>query len=88
MSEKLNLKAVSLSLGLLFSVIYAICGLFYAITPKFTMAFFDYLFHSGVVLQEKSLTLSGFAIGLVEMFISGAAIGAIFVSIYNYLLEK
>ena len=87
--DKLNNKVVGLTLGTLSAVLYAICAIFYWITPKATLAYFNYLFH-GVELTEiaRQITFTDSVVGLVLIFVSTYVIGILFASLYNYFNRK
>ena len=87
--DKLNSKVVGLALAGLSGVLYAICLVFYWISPKATLAYFNYLFH-GVELSNaaKQVAFIDALIGLVLMFASAYIIGILFANIYNYFNKK
>jgi len=87
--DKLNNKVVGLTLGTLSAVLYAICAIFYWITPKATLAYFNYLFHGVELIGiTKQITFTDSIVGLVLIFVSAYVIGILSASLYNYFNRK
>ncbi len=82
--NKLNLKVVTLSLGLFLAVLYVVCVLFDILLPAYAMRNTWSPLLPGFVW----LTPSSFLLGLAESFVWGVLLGVIFVPIYNYLVER
>jgi len=78
--EKLNIKAVSISLGVFLAIIYVICVLFDIILPTYEMHSAWQLYLPGFTW----LTPFGFLLGFLESFLWGFLSGILFVPIYNY----
>ena len=81
----LNTKIVSLSLGILTSIIFVLCVLYGLLVPP--------AIHAPGLLEMalpgfKWLTLAGFGVGLVESSLYGALAGLGFVTIYNVLQRR
>jgi hypothetical protein len=82
----LNIKIVSLSLGIFTAISFVLCVIYglivppslHVATPFFEMALPGF----------KWLTLLGFCLGLVESFLYGAYAGLVFVPIYNFLTRR
>ena len=68
-----------------FSIVYAVCGIFYAILPQQTIAFGSYLFHASFGMQAIPTTATRFIIGLIETIILSVVGSALFVWLYNKL---
>ena len=85
---KLNLRDVMLSVTAFFSIVYVICGIFYAILPQQTIAFGSYLFHANISMQVIPTTAGRFIIGLVETIILSVIGSALFVWLYNKIARR
>ena len=79
----LNIKAVSLTLAISFSIVYVLCILYGLASPTQlhtslfeTLPFFNWL------------DPASFVIGLAEFFVAGLFYGTISVLIYNYFIVK
>ncbi len=84
MRSRLELKLVTLSVGITAAIIYAICALTYLALPRSTFdALWKPMFHWLYGATPTTLVL-----GLLEAVIYASATAAIFVGVYNYLLEK
>lgn len=82
--SRLELKLVTLSAGIAAAIIYAICALTYVVLPKSAFnALWKPMFHWLYGATPTTLVL-----GLLESVIYASAAAAIFVGVYNYLLEK
>lgn len=76
------IMAMSFTMGLL----YVVCGVFYALTPQRTMAFFNSWFHGldfTQVMRVAPITMSSFVVGLVSVVVSTAVLTLVFVMFYN-----
>ena len=82
--DRLNIKVVASSLGVLLAVIYILCVLFDLLWPVYEMRRVWSLLLPGFTW----LTPSSFLLGLIESFIWGLLVGIIFVSIYNYFFDR
>lgn len=81
----LNIKIVSLSLGIFTSIGFILCVVYGLIVPP--------VMHAPRLLEMalpgfKWLTFIGFCVGLVESFLYGALAGLVFVTIYNALHRR
>ena len=81
----LNIKIVSLSLGIFTCIVFTVCVIYGLFVPVSA--------HRPELLEMalpgfKWLTFAGFCIGLVESFLYGAVAGLVFVPIYNALHRR
>lgn len=88
--NKLNVHKVGLSLAIVSGISYLVCALLFALFPTQTLEVIDNIFHGISIksLAEKSVSLAGIAIGLVEIAVVAYLLGALFAWVYNYLPEK
>lgn len=83
MSHQLNIKVVSLSLGVFAAVAFVLCVLYGIVFPsKLHLLFFE------VLPWVRWLDPISFVTGLVESFVFGLTTGAIFIPIYNYFVKR
>lgn len=80
---KLSYRDVMLPVTAFFSIVYVICGIFYAILPQQTIAFGSYLFHANISMQAIPTTAGRFIIGLIETIILSIIGSVLFVWLYN-----
>ena len=87
--QELNPKVISLSLAGVSTILSLVCALLLAIAPKATLGFFGSIFH-GIDMTKIAtpVTFSGVITGLVAIIIVAFAVGWIFATIYNYLINK
>jgi len=85
---KLGYRDVMLPVTAFFSIVYVICGIFYAILPQQTIAFGSYLFHASLGMQAIPTTAGRFIIGLVETIILSVIGSALFVWLYNKIARR
>ena len=85
MAEKLKTKRVALSLAGVSAILYIACALLIFVVPNLTIKLFSYIFHGINIssITDKSITLTGTLIGLVEIVIYALITGALFAWIYN-----
>jgi len=91
MTEKLNVKVVSITLAVTAGVVYLICALFYWLLPKQATAYFRDVFHGidiDLILRQTPIPLGDTVTGFIEIIISALIIGALFALIFNSLSEK
>ena len=81
----LNWKVVCWSLGLSASLSFVICVLWGLVTPD---ALHMHAFLEQVLPAFKWLTWWGFLLGLIESFLWGFYLGAVYVPIYNYITKR
>ncbi|GAB4364861.1 MAG: hypothetical protein Kow00128_06930 [Deltaproteobacteria bacterium] len=79
--RKLSLEKVGLSLGIFFSVAYALCVAFDLLFPRMAM----YTVWQKLLPGFTWLSLGSFLLGLVETFFYGMLFAILFVPVYNYL---
>ncbi|MFQ5711711.1 MAG: DUF5676 family membrane protein [Candidatus Geothermarchaeales archaeon] len=84
MDDKFSLKSVSLSLGILFSIVYVLCVIWDVLVPQYAM----YGVWAPLLPGFSFLDVFSFFLGLLETFLYGLGIGVLFVGIYNYLSKK
>ena len=84
-TAKLGYRNIILPVTAFFSIVYAVCGIFYAILQQQTIVFGSYLFHASLGMQAIPTTLARFAIGLIETIILSVVGSALFVWLYNKL---
>ena len=82
----LNIRVVSWSMGIFFSVSYLLCVIYGMIVPERLHGMKDFL--EAVLPAFKWLTVEGFFLGLAESFLYGAYVGLVFVPIYNIVSRK
>lgn len=83
--SRLDANKIGVSLGFAVLILYVVCGIALVIFPAGTMGFFNYIFH-GIDLSKiatKTVTLSGFIIGSVEVFFYTYVVGFLFAYFYN-----
>lgn len=85
---KLGYRNFMLPVTAFFSIVYVICGIFYAILPQQTIAFGSYLFHASLGMQAIPTTAARFIIGLIETIILSVAGSALFAWLYNKIAGK
>lgn len=89
--EKLNLNRIALTAGIVAAIMYALCALVIVILPVGAgAALANTIFH-GIdfsSIATKSITMAGFLVGLIVIFIWGWLIGALFALVYNWLDKK
>lgn len=79
----LDVKTVSLTLAISFSIVYVLCVGYGIVSPtKLHIALFETL------PFFKWLDPASFLIGLTEFFVAGLFYGTIVVLIYNYFIRK
>lgn len=79
----LDVKAVSLTLAISFSIVYILCVLYGIVSPtELHVALFETL------PFFKWLDPASFLIGLAESFVAGLFYGTIVVLIYNYFVRR
>jgi hypothetical protein len=81
--NRLSIKTVGLSVGVIFSVSYVLCVIFDLIFPGWAM----YQIWQGL-LPGFSWSAAGFLIGLVETVLYGFYVAVIYVPVYNYLRQR
>lgn len=81
----LDIKVVSLSLGLFTAISFIVCVIYGVVTPQ---SIHMHEFLEMALPAFKWLTFWGFALGLVESFLFGAYAGLVFVPIYNFLSRR
>lgn len=81
----LNFTVVGSSLGLLLSVSYTLCVLWGLLVPQSLRM---YQVWAPLLPGFQWLSLGSFLLGLVESFVYGLYIAAIFVPTYNYLARR
>lgn len=81
----LQLKIVSLSLGLTTAVSFVVCVVWGLLTPE---SMHMHAFLEQILPAFKWLTWWSFLLGLVESFLYGIYIGLLFVPIYNALNRR
>ena len=88
--KKLNTKVTGLALATTSGILYIICAIWFWLSAKTALLYFDSLFHGIEVsaIAEQSLTFSGVIIGLMLIVISAYVIGALFAMLYNYFSTK
>ncbi len=82
----LNVKVVSLSLGIFFTISFVLCVVYGLVVPESLHGMSTFL--ESVLPAFTWLTFSGFLLGLVESFLYGIYTGVVFVPIYNFLSRK
>lgn len=83
--SQLNIRIVTLSLGVFTLVSYLLCILYGLIAPaNLRMAQFLEIVLPGF----KWLTLWGFIVGLIESFLWGVYMGLFYTPIYNFFHKK
>ena len=82
----LNIRIVSWSLGIFFTISYLLCVIYGLIVPERLHGMKDFL--EAVLPAFKWLTLGGFLLGLIESFLYGVYVGIVFVPIYNFISNK
>ena len=87
-TAKLGYRNIMLPVTAFFSIVYVICGIFYAILPQQTIAFGSYLFHASLGMQAIPTTAGRFIIGLIETIILSIIGSALFVWLYNKIAGK
>jgi len=80
----LNWKTVGVSLGLFFSISFALCVGYDLIFPNQTM----YQAWIRLLPGFKWLTWGSFLLGLIESFLYGIYIALVFVPLYNFFKGK
>lgn len=89
MTDKLNIKKVSLSLATVSGILYVLCAILFAIAPQTALSLSKDLFHGIDITQiAKNTTLEGTIIGFVEIIVLSLLVGWLFAVIYNYLSTK
>jgi len=88
--EKLNTKVTGLALATTSGILYIICAIWFWLSAKTALLYFDSLFHGIEVsaIAEQSLTFGSTILGLVLIVISAYAIGVLFAMLYNYFSKK
>jgi len=81
----LNIKIVTLSLGLFTAISFLLCILYGLLSPA-SIHMSNFL--ETVLPGFKWLTLWGFLLGLIESFLYGVYAGIVYVPIYNFLYKK
>lgn len=87
----LNIKSVSLSLAVTMEILYLACALFSYLFPKGILLLFNTWAHSidlTGIASTKPITLAGFFIGFITIFIVSYLTGAIFTGIYNAFIKR
>jgi len=82
----LNMRVVSWSLGIFFTISFVLCVLYGLVVPPRLHGMSAFL--EAVLPAFKWLTFSGFVLGVIESFLYGAYIGIVFVPIYNFINKK
>lgn len=82
----LNIRVVSWSLGIFFTISYLLCVLYGLVVPERMHGMKDFL--EAVLPAFKWLTFWGLILGLIESFLYGVYIGIVFVPIYNFMNKK
>lgn len=81
---RLNIKVVSLSLALVFAIVFIICFIWDILIPRYAMIPAGTVWLPGYT----GINFVGFIIGLVETFLYGLGLGALYVWIHNWLSKK
>jgi hypothetical protein len=82
---KLNIGAFAHAVAIVWTVLYAICRLLFAVAPKETMTFFGYVMHTDLSPITRPVTWDGFFVGLVVVYIAVAASAGAGAWLYNRL---
>ena len=87
MADKLNVKRTALSLAIVAAILYIACTLLIVIAPDFTIGLFSNLFHGIDITQitDKSISVGGTLLGLVEIIVYALIAGGLFAWAYNKL---
>lgn len=84
-AQVLNWKVVCWSLGTSAAVSFVLCVLWGLITPQ---ALHMHAFLEQVLPAFKWLTLGGFVLGLVESFLFGFYVGAVYTPLHNFFSKR
>jgi len=86
MTDKLNIKKISLSLAIVSAILYVVCVLLVAVAPDFAISLFKSLFHGvDITYSIGSMTFASVLIGLIEVVVYSLVAGALFGWFYNKL---
>lgn len=83
---KLKIWPLSISVGIVTAVLFAICAFFVAVAPEATAAFFGYLFHIDLSGLTRPISLGNFFAGLLASSIGMGFSAAVVAWIYNKML--
>lgn len=81
----LNIKVMSLSLGIFTAMTFTVCVIYGLVVPQ--------SLHAAQALEAllpafKWLSLTGFCLGLLESFLYGVYAGLVFTPIYNFFSRR
>jgi len=85
---KLNARSLSLATAVMTGLVYTICVLFIAVTPKVAMAFFSYILHADFTQIPRLITFGSFLAGLFFWTVGTALYTALIASFYNRLTPR
>ena len=81
----LNIRTVSLALGISAAISFVICVLWGLLLPE---AFHMHRFLEMVLPGFTWLSVGSAILGLVESFLFGAYVGVVYVPVYNFLSRR
>ncbi|MDO8740758.1 MAG: DUF5676 family membrane protein [Candidatus Woesearchaeota archaeon] len=87
--EKLNVKTTALTLAIVGGVLSLACAAIIAIWPG-SLKYLGAIFH-GIdltAIAKTSVSIGSVILGLIEVVVIGAIVGALFAWLYNYFNEK
>ncbi|MCU0532381.1 MAG: DUF5676 family membrane protein [Hydrococcus sp. Prado102] len=85
---KLNARSLSLATAVMTGLVYTICVLFIAVTPKAAMAFFSYILHADLTQIARLVTFGSFIAGLLFWTVGTALYAALIAGFYNRLTPR
>jgi len=87
MADKLGMRRVANTLGIVFAGVSLLCALFVLLFQNTALSFFGNIFHGIDITQiaKTSVSVGSIIIGLIEAFILGWIIGWLFAVVYNKL---
>ncbi len=85
MAEKLNLKKVSLSVGITFAILH-ILGVIGILAGLLT--WWQSLHFISIPFTVQAFSIGTLIIGIIKAFVCGAVVGLIFAVVYNNVAKK
>ena len=84
----INTRALACASGLVAAATFVICGLFVAVAPGTTSAFFGWVFHIDLSGMARSISVSSFIGGLVVFSVFVAACVGTAAWLYNRFTSR
>lgn len=88
--DKMDTKAVPLSLAITAGILYAICAILFVISPGIVLSLFKNIFHGIDITQiaQNNISLTNTLTGFAEIIIYSLIAGWIFAVFYNFVAKR